>query len=444
MQMKIPFGDKKLLDHLHDDDIEVSLIDGWTKRRIAYVVVLITMAVLFVVHFKDIASALGVVYNVLVPFFAGAAVAYLLNLIMSRLESVYFPNSTNIIVVKSRRLACMIASLLIVGIVIASVAMLVSEQLVDSVAALFQGITAAFNAVHEFVTEFGLDTGALAFLGTDLNEWEKVISEAIEQIGGVDKVVSSAFTLTGALTSGVFDGFIAVVFAIYLLLGKERVQAGAKTLGRTVLPTRSFKYVCHVCEVANDCFSRFITGQCLEATILGSLCALGMSIIGIPYAMSIGVLVGMFSLVPLVGAWIGGTVGALMILPISFEQALVFVVFLLILQQIEGNFIYPRVVGGTVGVSGIWVLLAVFAGGALFGIAGVLLGVPFVATASRLLDEVWKREDDPEEPAPPDNPEQPIALAESAEPAAPAEPTAPAEPVAPTDPTEPAEVNPAD
>ena len=391
--MKIPFDGKKLVSYLQDDDVEVTLKDGWTKRRIAYVVLLITLAVLFIARFADFLTLLSTVASALLPFFAGAIVAYLLNLIMGRLESVYFPKSTNVVVVKSRRLVCLIISLLIVGAILTGVGFMVSGQIAESVSALFQGIAAAFQAVSELVTDLGLDTGWLAVFSNDLGEWEAIVTEAIDQLGGVDKVVTSAFSLTGALTSGVFDGFIAIVFAIYLLLGKERVKAGAKTLGFTVLPHKWYDYVCHACSIVNDCFSRFITGQCLEATILGSLCAIGMSVMGIPYAVTIGILVGLCSLVPLVGAWVGGIIGALMILPISFQQALIFVLFLVILQQIEGNFIYPRVVGGSVGVSGIWVLLAVFVGGTLFGVAGVLFGVPIVATASRLLDEVWKRPD---------------------------------------------------
>ena len=400
MQLKMPFDDKELREHLHDDDVEVLLKDGWTKRRIAYVIALVTLAVLFIARFDDVVAVFKVVYAVFLPFFAGAVVAYLLNLIMARLEDAYFPSSTNKFIVKSRRLVCMVVSLLIVATVFTVVGLMVSGQLVDSVTALFQGITAAFHAISDFVQEFGLDAGILAIFGNDVSEWEKIVSQAIEQAGGVDKLVDSAFSLTGALTSGMVDGLIALVFAIYLLMGKERVRAGAQTLGRTVLSDVWYQRAYHACVIANDCFSRFITGQCLEAMILGTLCAFGMSIIGIPYAISIGILVGLFSLVPLVGAWVGGIVGALMILPISPEQSLVFVIFLLILQQIEGNFIYPRVVGGSVGVSGIWVLLAVFAGGALFGVAGVLLGVPFVATASRLLDDFWKRPAEPaEEPA---------------------------------------------
>lgn len=398
MQLKIPFGEKEFSDQFHDEDVEVTLKDGWTKRRIAYVVVLLALAVLFIVRFDGVMDIVAKVIDVLMPFFIGAVFAYLLNLIMVRFEAHYFPNSNNAFVLKTRRLACMLLSLLLVVFVLAVVIIMISGQMADSMAALFQGVTAAFHAVSDFVQEFSLDTGYLAVSSSDLSEWEKILTETIEQIGGVDKVVSSAFSFTGALTSGVVDILIALVFAVYLLMGKERVKAGAKTLGYTVLSEAKYQRVYHACCVADNCFSKFITGQCFEAIILGTLCSIGMSLLDIPYALTIGPMVGLFSLVPLLGAWIGGIAGALMILPTSLEQALIFVVFLLVLQQIEGNFIYPRVVGGSVGVSAIWVLFAVFVGGALFGIAGVLLGVPFVATVGRLLDEVWKREPEPEEP----------------------------------------------
>ncbi len=398
MQLKIPFGEKEFSDQFHDEDVEVTLKDGWTKRRIAYVVVLLALAVLFIVRFDGVMDIVAKVIDVLMPFFIGAVFAYLLNLIMVRFEAHYFPNSNNAFVLKTRRLVCMLLSLLLVVFVLAVVIIMISGQMADSMAALFQGVTAAFHAVSDFVQEFSLDTGYLAVSSSDLSEWEKILTETIEQIGGVDKVVSSAFSFTGALTSGVVDILIALVFAVYLLMGKERVKAGAKTLGYTVLSEAKYQRVYHACCVADNCFSKFITGQCFEAVILGTLCSIGMSLLDIPYALTIGPMVGLFSLVPLLGAWIGGIAGALMILPTSLEQALIFVVFLLVLQQIEGNFIYPRVVGGSVGVSAIWVLFAVFVGGALFGIAGVLLGVPFVATVGRLLDEVWKREPEPEEP----------------------------------------------
>ncbi|MBR5259099.1 MAG: AI-2E family transporter [Eggerthellaceae bacterium] len=408
-----------------DEEVEVLLKDGWTAKRIAYVVVLLTLAILFIVRFSDVVHLVSVVVGVLMPVFAGAVVAYLVNLIMFRLEKVYFPDSTNRFVEKSRRVVCMILSFAIVALVFVGVGFMVSGQVADSFKALIDGITAAFTVVSEFIRDLGIDESALAMLGNpEITKWEDLLTKAIEGIGGIDGILTSALGLGGVLTASVVDAFFAFIFSLYFLLRKEHVMAGAHTLGRTLLSDKWYARACHACAVANDCFSRFITGQCVEAMILGTLCALGMTIMGIPYAGSIGVVVGLFSLVPLVGAWVGGIIGVLMILPISFQQALIFAVFLLILQQVEGNLIYPRTVGTAVGVSAIWVLAAVFVGGALFNVAGILLGVPVVATVGRLLEDFWKR---PESvPAAPGVASGPNA------PAAPTEPSASVSPAAST------------
>lgn len=361
-------------------------------KRIAIMVAAVFAAlVLLVVYFDEIWAFLGFALSVASPFAIGAVLAYLLNIIMSRLERIYFPNSKNKLVVRSRRVVCLVLSLCVVAAVVALVAWLVSGQLKDSAGALFQGVSAAVSAVVEVAEDHDLDTGIMAMFGKDITQWETLLGEAVNKMGGVDNMISQAVGFGGALTGSAVNAVIAFVFALYLLASKEKALAGARTFAHTVLPEAWYEHLCHVVEVADECFSRFIAGQCLEAMILGSLCALGMTLLSFPHALTIGVCVGLFSLVPLIGAWIGGIVGVLMILPYSFEQAIFFVVFLLILQQIEGHFIYPKTVGTAVGVSSIWVLVAVFVGGALLGVPGILLGVPFVATASRLLEDFWSR-----------------------------------------------------
>lgn len=361
-------------------------------KRIAIVVAAVFAALLLlVVYFDEIWSFLGFALSVASPFVIGAVLAYLLNIIMSRLERIYFPNSKNKLVVRSRRVACLVLSLCVVAAVVTMVGWLVSGQLKDSAGALFQGVSAAISAVVEIAEDHDLDTGIMAVFGKDITQWETLLGEAVNKMGGVDNMISQAVGFGGALTGSAVNAVIAFVFALYLLASKEKALAGARTFTHTVLPEAWYEHLCHVVEVADECFSRFIAGQCLEAMILGSLCALGMTLLNFPHALTIGVCVGLFSLVPLIGAWIGGIVGVLMILPYSFEQAVFFVVFLLVLQQIEGHFIYPKTVGTAVGVSSIWVLVAVFVGGALLGVPGILLGVPFVATASRLLEDFWSR-----------------------------------------------------
>lgn len=361
-------------------------------KRIAIAVAAVFVALLLlVVYFDEIWSFLGFALSVASPFALGAILAYLLNIIMSRFERLYFPNSQSKVVLRTRRIACLILSLCTVAAVVALVAWLVSGQLKDSAAALFQGVSAAMSALVEIAEDHDLDAGIMAVFGKDITQWETLLTEAVSKMGGVDNMINHAIGIGGALTGSAVNAVVAFVFALYLLASKEKALAGARTFANTLLPQAWYEHLVYVVEVADECFSRFIAGQCLEAMILGSLCSLGMTLLNFPHALTIGVCVGLFSLVPLIGAWVGGIVGVLMILPYSVEQAVFFVVYLLVLQQVEGHFIYPKTVGTAVGVSSIWVLVAVLAGGALFGIPGILLGVPFVATASRLLDGFWKR-----------------------------------------------------
>ena len=186
---------------------------------------------------------------------------------------------------------------------------------------------------------------------------------------------------------------LGMVFALYLLLDKDRVHAGAMRAASFIPGEDLRRRVLHACSITNDCFSRFIRGQCIEAVILGALCAIGGTILQFPYAASIGLIVGVSSLIPFAGAWIGGIMGAAMILSQDPVQALQFIVFLVILQQIEGHLIYPNVVGQSVDLPSIWVFVAVIAGGSLFGLLGVLLGVPVISTIRTLAMEHFAKQD---------------------------------------------------
>jgi len=186
---------------------------------------------------------------------------------------------------------------------------------------------------------------------------------------------------------------LSFIFTLYLLGGRDRLGAQCRRLMRTYLRPGWNERIMHVLSVLNDSFHRYIVGQCTEALILGALCTLGMMLLRLPYATMIGALVAFTALIPVAGAYIGAGVGAFMILTVSPMQALVFLIFLVILQQLEGNIVYPRVVGASIGLPGIWVLTAVTLGGSLLGIGGMLLAVPLGAAAYRLVrEDVTKRE----------------------------------------------------
>ena len=191
--------------------------------------------------------------------------------------------------------------------------------------------------------------------------------------------------IAGSAVSSVFNLVISLVFALYLLATRDTLLRQADRLFTVYMPEDKRQKLYSVLKTANETFSKFFAGQAIEAVVLGVLCTVGMLIFRLPYAIMIGTLVGITSLIPLIGAYIGGTVGFIIIFPESIYLAIGFVIFLVILQQLEGNIIYPRVVGHSVGLPGIWVFASVIVGGGLFGITGILFGVPVAATIYKLI-----------------------------------------------------------
>ena len=206
------------------------------------------------------------------------------------------------------------------------------------------------------------------------------------------------FSAVSSVFSALVTALLALIFAIYLLAGKERLNNQCNRMLDHYLSDRWHSRVMYVVKTLDDCFHRYIVGQCTEAVILGVLCAVGMLLLRLPYAAMIGALIAFTALIPVAGAWIGAGVGAFLILMESPMQALVFLVYILILQQLENNLIYPKVVGSSMGLPGIWVLAAVTVGGGMMGVVGMLLGVPITAAVYRILREDIHKHDSPTEP----------------------------------------------
>ncbi len=213
-------------------------------------------------------------------------------------------------------------------------------------------------------------------------DWEKLVQEGIDffsTYGG--QIAGSTLGVVTTVFGRVVKVFLSFIFSLYLLGDKERLQRQGLSLLNRYLPAGIKGKVLHVLSVLDEKFHRFIVGQCTDALLLGGLCIVGMLIFRFPYAVTVGVLVGFTALIPVAGAYLGAAVGALLILTVSFQSSLLFLVFLVILQQLEGNLLYPRIVGGSLGLPSLWVLAAVVVGG------GMLLGVPLAATAYELLKE---------------------------------------------------------
>lgn len=350
-------------------------------------------ALYLAIHYWDAFIALlGKFVGVCAPLIIGAVIAYAVNIVMSIFESGYFPKSNKKIVLKTRRPVCIALAFIAIILVMGAILFLVAPQLWECIQLIIDILPAQIDKVLDAVHGWGvLPENIFNFF--ENMDWKTLIDKFADTL---TVGISNMFTfLVGALTSvfsTIVTALLSIIFSIYLLAGKNKLGMQSRRVFRHYIKPQAFKKLHHVVDVLNISFKKFIIGQCTEAVILGVLTTLGMLIFGFPYATMIGALIGFTALIPIVGAFIGAGVGAFMILTVSPLKAVLFIVFIVILQQLEGNIIYPRVVGSSIGLPGIWVLAAVTVGGGLFGILGMLLGVPIAASVYRFIKEDVKKD----------------------------------------------------
>lgn len=329
------------------------------------------------------------------PLLIGCVMAYLLNILMSTYERWYFPGSRKEAVVKSRRIVCMLASFLTLAGIVFMIVQLVIPELVSCIQLLAAELPQAIDRALRTVQGNELLAAVISEdWETTLNSlnWKELLSNGLRVLSiGVGGVMESVMSTLSALFSALVTGVIGSIFAIYLLTGKEKLAGQCSRLMQIYLPAECSRKIFVVLDILNTSFRSFIIGQCVEAVVLGVLCMLGMLLFRFPYAAMIGALVGFTALIPVAGAYIGAGVGAFMILTVSPVKAAGFLVYIVVLQQLEGNLIYPRVVGSSIGLPGLWVLAAVTVGGSLFGIGGMLIGVPLTAAVYQLIRRDVKR-----------------------------------------------------
>ncbi len=340
------------------------------------------------VHFwPSVVGIIGAVIGAASPLIIGCVIAYIVNILMSMYERHYFSGSTHKIVLKTRRLVCMVAAFLTVIAIVCIVIGLVVPEFVSCIMLMVSALPKGITAVLQFMAKWDiLPEDILATLNAI--DWQSRVSQIIEVLtSGIGSVVDVLITTVSSVFSGIVTAFIGIIFSVYLLMGKDKLMRQFKRLMSHYMKENVYHKTMHILQVINDCFRRYIVGQCTEAVILGILCTIGMSILRLPYATMIGALIALTALIPIAGAYIGAIVGGFMILTISPIKAIIFIVFIIVLQQLEGNLIYPRVVGSSMGLPGIWVLTAVTIGGGIMGIVGMLLGVPMAAVVYRLVRE---------------------------------------------------------
>ena len=323
------------------------------------------------------------------PFVAGAAVAFVFNVPMRGVEK----QLSDIRKPGLRRGLALVLTIGLIILVLAGVVGLLIPQIEKTVDTLSTRIPPFIKRARESMLLF-LDKHPELRTWVEENpelanvDWNSVIQRTFSFLGdSAGTIVDSAFSAIGSVTGAVVDVFISLFFAIYCLTRKEILARQGRRILYAFLPERASDEIIRILRLTNATFSKFISGQCLEACILGCLFAVAMMIFGMPYVPLVSVIIAVTALVPVVGAFVGCVVGAFFILVDSPIQAVTFVAMFLVIQQLENNLIYPRVVGTSIGLPGMWVLVAVTVGGGLMGVGGMLVMIPLVSVLYTLLGE---------------------------------------------------------
>ena len=351
----------------------------------------VTLVWWLVNHFDLLLNILDTILGILSPILIGLILAFVLNLLLSPLErlwdKLFLKENSRPIVKKLRRPICLLLSFLIVLGIIFAVCFVVIPKLGSTVVDMVNTISAYVKTLDVRYDDLRatLEQYAITLPEIDLGKNDLLTKITDLLAKGGSALLNTTISVTTSVLSAVVNLLMGVVFSVYILAQKETLGRQLKRLLYAVFPEKRVTPLLAFLSRVSRTFSQFVTGQAIEAVILGTLVFLGMLILRLPFAPVIAVLVGVTALIPILGSWIGAIVGALLILPSSFMQAIWFVVFLIVLQQIEGNLIYPHVVGKSVGLPGIWVFFAVIVGSGLGGIVGMLLGVPVCAV---IYDEV--------------------------------------------------------
>ena len=362
------------------------------KEKLKWYLLLISFTiglVLGVVHFEDILHGIGVFAGLLMPLFIGIILAFVLNCPYEIVRSWYCktgklkPRTSKILAIATVYILAFGA----VALLICMIAPELIQNLKTFAESADEYLLGAQDTLNQVTAAFGLRSIDLTSLIETVNQCLGSFSNAI------DDILSQLIKVTSNVISGIATTFISIALSVYILSGKERLMAQVKRALRVYLPRRMYHSLRELFQIVSQVFSDYVVGQCREAIILGSLCFVGMMILRLDYAGLISVIIAVTALVPIMGAYLGGTVAVILLLFVSPGKAFVFLIFLILLQQVEGNVIYPRVVGRKIGLPGMWVLLSISVWGGLFGIWGMLFGVPITTILYQLLKRnIKKRE----------------------------------------------------
>ena len=360
-------------------------------KKIRELIVFTALLVVALWKFDVVLGVLKTIWDIIFPFVLGGAIAFLTNVPMSFLEKKIFENvkKKNKIVRKLKRPISLILTIVLVVGVIALVMFGVIPQLTRTMGTLVTSINDFIPQMQSWIGEFFHNNQEIMNLVDQIEfDPDQAIKWGISLLGnGAGNMMNTTMSAVGSIVSGVATFFIAFSFACYILFQKEKLHIQIRKVFFAFLPRQKADTFLKVCSLTYRTFANFLAGQCLEAVILGSMFVVTLSILRMPYALLIGILIAFTALIPIFGAFIGCAVGSFLIFMVNPQQAILFVIVFLVLQQIEGNLIYPHVVGESVGLPSIWVLAAVTIGGNLMGIVGMLVFIPLLSVIYTIFRE---------------------------------------------------------
>ncbi|MCI7658058.1 AI-2E family transporter [Anaerotignum sp.] len=376
-------------------------LDKENMKKICLLIVFTLAVFVGLWRLEAVVAAISFLGGILAPFILGGAIAFILSVPMNRIEIIICKLCSKDGDEKRRkkrekllRPFSMILTLILVIAILALAVLVIFPELGRTVSGLGRTIQANVPILLEKLEEVFHNNKEISYWLANLDiNWDEIIKKATNIFqSGADIILGSTFSMVQSIFSGVTTFVIGFVFACYILIQKEKLGRQCRKLLFAYLKKHQAERVLEIASLTHRTFAKFLTGQCLEAVILGTMFFVAMTLLRFPYALLVGVLIAITALIPIFGAFIGCVVAAFLILMVSPMQALAFIVLFLVLQQLEGNFIYPHVVGGSVGLPSIWVLVAVTVGGSLMGIVGMLIFIPLMSVLYTLLrQDVAKR-----------------------------------------------------
>ena len=349
---------------------------------------LITLIVLVVWNWNSIMGLVGSIYKTLGPIINGAIFAYILNLLMVRYERLLTKLQVKMPLIKElKRPVSMLLSLLTFVLAVIMILVLVLPQLSTAISRFIEVIPSVSTWLQKAIEEYDAYFPQLQTLMSQLNiNWGSLIQQSMTVLNSLSSnFLNITFTTITGVASNTINSILSLMVALYILGSKERLLLQSKRVIMAYLKPSHAQTLLDIIRLMNESFTNFFVGMTLEGIILGSLVTVAASIFNLPYAGMLGVIAGVMALIPIIGGYISAAVGTLMLLAVSPSQALFYLAMVIIIMQLEGNLIYPRVVGGSIGLPGLWVLVAFTVGGGLMGISGMILGIPLAATLYKLL-----------------------------------------------------------